>query len=268
MTAGEVLERIKKNLGGPWSERTYRDTFKTGGPETGVTGIATTFVASLDLLQRAHAARLNMLIPHEVTYWNDRDEIGMVQNDPLYKLKTEFCAKNRMVILRMHDHIHAHKPDFIWTGLARELGWAEHEGTTGAHTFTILPTTLEALAADIQRRTKARTLRVVGDPKAKVSKISAGLGYNMPRPALDVDVTIGGENPELDGAFDATEYVRDAATLGIAKGQIILGHAICEEPGMEDYAVWLRTFITEIPVQFIRAGEPFWAPASTTKHKD
>jgi hypothetical protein len=42
--------------------------------------------------------------------------------------------------------------------------------------------------------------------------------------------------------------------------QIILGHAISEEPGMEDCANWLRTFIPEVPIQFIRAGEPMWSP--------
>ena len=261
MTAGEVLERIQKNLGIPWNERTYRDTFKAGGPETEVTGIATTFMASLDVLQRAHAAGLNMVIPHEVTFWNDRDDITGLQDDPIYKIKTEFCARNRMAILRMHDHAHAHRPDFIWTGLARAMGWEDHAGSTAAHTFSIPATTLEALASDIQRRMKTRSLRVAGDPKAKVTTISVGLGYNIPRPTFAVDVSIGGENPEADGAFDTTEYVRDAATLGIAKGQIILGHAISEEPGMEDFAVWLRTFLTEVPVQFVNAGEPFWAPA-------
>jgi putative NIF3 family GTP cyclohydrolase 1 type 2 len=260
MTAGQVLERIKKNLGVAWNERTYRDTFKAGGPETEVTGIATSFVCSLDVLQRAHAAGLNMVIPHEVTFWSDRDAVAGLENDPIYKFKTDFCVRNRMVVLRMHDHAHAHRPDFLWMGLAREMGWEGHEGSTGAHSFSIPPTTLGALATEIQRRTKARTLRVVGDPKAKVATISVGLGYNIPRPTAGVDVTIGGENPETDGAFDATEYVRDAATLGIAKGQIILGHAISEEPGMEDLAIWMRTFISEVPVQFVRAGEPFWAP--------
>jgi putative NIF3 family GTP cyclohydrolase 1 type 2 len=267
MTAAEVLERIKKNLGVPWNERTYRDTFKVGGPETVVTGIATTFMASLDLLQRAHAGGLNMVIPHEVTFWNDRDDIMGLQDDPIYRHKTEFCAANRMVVLRLHDHSHAHRPDFIWTGLARAMGWEGHDGTTALHKFSIPPTTLEALASEIQRRMKTRALRVVGDPKAKVTTIAVGLGYNIPRPTYDVDVTIGGENPETNGAFDATEYVRDAATLGIPKGQIILGHAISEEPGMEDCATWLRTFITEVPVQFVRAGEPFWAPAGAATHR-
>ena len=41
MTAGEVLARIRQQLGVPWREQTYRDTFKFGGPDTVVTGIAT-----------------------------------------------------------------------------------------------------------------------------------------------------------------------------------------------------------------------------------
>ena len=34
MTAGEIVERIKKNLGSPWRDTTYRDTFKFGGADT------------------------------------------------------------------------------------------------------------------------------------------------------------------------------------------------------------------------------------------
>ena len=116
------------------------------------------------------------------------------------------------------------------------------------------------LAADIQRRMNIRALRVVGDPNAKVSSAAVGMGYNIPRVTAEVDVVIGGENPEAGGQFDDTEYIRDAAFFGRNKGQIILGHAISEEPGMEDCANWLRTFVTEVPIQFIRAGEPFWSP--------
>jgi hypothetical protein len=31
-------------------------------------------MATLDLIQRVHAAGLNMVISHETTYWNDRDD--------------------------------------------------------------------------------------------------------------------------------------------------------------------------------------------------
>ena len=68
MTAGEVVDRIKQNLGVAWRDSTYRDTFKFGGPDTEVTGIATTVFCSYEVLQQASAAGCNMIIPHEETY--------------------------------------------------------------------------------------------------------------------------------------------------------------------------------------------------------
>jgi len=258
MTANEVVERIKKNLGIPWNEKTYRDTFKVGDPNTEVKGIATTFMATLDLIQRAHAAGMNFVITHEPTFWSDRDTVSELADDPIYKFKVDFCARHNIAVWRFHDHIHAHNPDLIWVGLARALGWQQTAGTQNR--FTFAATTLAALAAEIQRRMNIRALRVVGDPQARVSSAAVGMGYSIPRVLPDVDVVIGGEQPETGGQFDDTEYVLDAAFFGRNKGQIILGHAISEEPGMEDCANWLRTFLSEVPIRFIRAGEPFWSP--------
>jgi putative NIF3 family GTP cyclohydrolase 1 type 2 len=260
MTARDVLYLMKKNLGGPWNDNTYRDVFHAGDPNVEVKGIATTFMATLDLLQRAHAAGLNLVISHETTFWNDRDDTKDLTNDPVYKFKTEFCAKNNMVVLRFHDHAHSHRPDFIMLGLVRALGWNNSENTQVPRIFKFPATTLGELAADIKRRTNSHALRVVGDPKAKVSTATVGMGYGMGRLTPEVDVVIGGESPETGGALDATEYAMDATFLGKNKGQIILGHEISEEPGMEDAAEWLHTFIKDIPVQFIRAGEPYWSP--------
>jgi hypothetical protein len=49
----------------PGCYSTYRDTFKIGGLDSVVTGIATSFGANLRVLQLAQKAGLNMLIPHE-----------------------------------------------------------------------------------------------------------------------------------------------------------------------------------------------------------
>ena len=43
LTAGAVVDRIRKQVGVPWREQTV-DTFKAGGPDTPLTGIATTFI--------------------------------------------------------------------------------------------------------------------------------------------------------------------------------------------------------------------------------
>ena len=42
--------------------------------------------------------------------------------------------------------------------------------------------------------------------------------------------------------------------------EILLGHANSEEAGMEYCARWLKTFIPEVPVEFLPAGDPFWTP--------
>jgi putative NIF3 family GTP cyclohydrolase 1 type 2 len=262
MTANDVVERIKKNLGIPWIQQTTRDTFKVGSPDAEVKGIATTFMATLDMIQRAHGAGLNMVVTHEPAFWNDQDKTQSLAADPAYKFKVDFCTKHNVVVWRFHDNIHARRPDLIWVGLARALGWTDRATGPNRQSFTLPPTTLGALAADVKKQMGARALRVVGDPNAKVSTVAVGMGYGMPRVTPDIDVVMGGESPETDGPFDDTEYVMDAAALGRNKGQIILGHAISEEPGMEDCANWMRTFITEVPIQFVRAGEPYWSPSA------
>src|SRR5690606_22156367 len=96
---------------------------------------------------------------------------------------------------------------------------------------------------------------------ARVSRIQLGVGYATPgvnNP--EIDVVISGEQQETDGGFDSPEYTMDAAALGIPKGWIMLGHAASEAAGMLGMAVWIRTVVTEVPVQLVRAGDPFWSP--------
>ena len=262
LTAGEIINRIKSNLGVAWRDSTYRDTFKFGGPTTEVTGIATTAFCSLDVVQRASQAGLNMIIPHEVTFWSDRDDISSLGDHPVYKAKTEFMQKHNIVVFRMHDHMHVQRPDFTYVGSARSLGLdSKYETAPQSHRYTIPETTLGALAADFQERLGVKAFRVVGDPKAKVSRLQLGVGYSAMRADIaDVDVIVTGESQEADGTLDNAEYVLDAVALGKPRGWIILGHAVSEEQGMLEMALWVKSFTPEIPVQLVRAGEPFWAP--------
>ena len=72
LTARGVVERIQAKIGVPWNPKSYRDTFKCGNPDTPVKGISSTFMATLDVIQRSHAAGLNFVITHEPTFWSDR----------------------------------------------------------------------------------------------------------------------------------------------------------------------------------------------------
>jgi putative NIF3 family GTP cyclohydrolase 1 type 2 len=260
MTAKEVVDVIRKNLGVPWNEQTFRDTFKAGNPDVTVRAIATTCMATFDLIQRAHAAGTNMVITHEPTFWSDQDSTAGLVNDAVYKAKTDYCLKNDIAVWRFHDHWHARKPDMELYGTLRALGFAPEDPAqyTGPETvYTIAPVTFGQFATRVKEKLNSRALRAIGDPNVKVSRITVGVGSGMPRINTDADVVIGGETAEVDGALDNTPYAVDAGALGITKGQIILGHVISEELGMDECAKWLRTLVS-MPVQFIKAGEPFW----------
>ena len=119
----------------------------------------------------------------------------------------------------------------------------------------VLPaTTLGALAADIARTLGDHAIRIAGDPAMKVSRVALGPGYGMPPLTAGVDVSVGGEIAESGGN---TEYVLDAVAAGQPQGMIMLGHMMSEDHGMREVADWLKTFLTDLPIAFIPAGEPF-----------
>jgi putative NIF3 family GTP cyclohydrolase 1 type 2 len=266
LTAGDVVNRIKGLMavqGVPWSDATTRDRFKFGGPDTVVNGIATTFMGTLEAITKASALGLNMIITHEDTYWNDADNTLIAEADTLvYQKKLDFMASHNIVIFRIHDQMHRQRPDFTFSGTARGVGLDPMTETApNSHRFVIPETTLGELAARVKKIRGDDAIRVVGDPAAKVSRISTGAG--MATPAVnspDVDVVIGGEQREIEGTFDSPEYVMDAAVLGVPKGWIVLGHNMSEESGMQEMADWLRPIVPEVKVQHVRAGTVYWVP--------
>jgi putative NIF3 family GTP cyclohydrolase 1 type 2 len=265
LAAGEVVNRIKALMalqGVTWNDGSTRDRFKFGGADTVVTGIATTFMATFEAITNASDQGLNMIIPHEDTYWNDADNTSLVENDPTYKVKVDFMAKHNIVIFRIHDHMHRQRPDFMYSGTAREVGLDPmHETAPNSHRFVIPETTLGELAARVKKARGDAAIRVVGDPNAKVRRVATGAGMATPsvQPA-DIDVVIGGEQREIEGTFDSPGYVMDAAALGVAKGWIIIGHNMSEESGMQEMADWLRPIVPEVKVKHVRAGTVYWVP--------
>jgi putative NIF3 family GTP cyclohydrolase 1 type 2 len=72
ITAAEIVERIKKNIGVEWGGDDV-DTFKAGDPSTIVTGVATTSMATLDVLQKAVQAGANLVITAAPTFYTKAD---------------------------------------------------------------------------------------------------------------------------------------------------------------------------------------------------
>ena len=263
LTARQVLERIKTNIGVPWMDQTV-DTFKDGDPDTRVTGIAVTMMATLDVLQRAAAQGSNLVITHEPTFFGHLDELAPLEtaHDSVTAVKRAFIREHHMVVLRMHDHWHTRHPDGVQTGMTRALGWQGFQRPEDEHLYTLPATTLGQLAADIRDRLGAPTLRVLGDPKRRVSNVAMAPGFaGFSRHLVglrrdDVQVLVIGEGHE----WETVEYVADAVTAGMDKALIVIGHIPSEQAGMEDFAQWLAPLVRETTVRFVPAVDRFWFP--------
>ena len=256
MTAEQIVAQVQKKLldqGIAWRAQTV-DTFKAGSPATEVKGIATSGMATFDLLRRAAKAGRNFVITHEPTFYNHTDQTADIESDPTYQAKQRFIKDNNLVIFRFHDHAHALRPDPLVAGSARMLGWTQYASPTEPRIYVVPSTTLGALAADIARRLNGRAIRVAGDPELRVTRIALGPGYGVPPLSASFDVAVGGEAAESGGN---TEYVLDAAAAGQKKGVILLGHMMSEDFGMKEVADWLHTFLTDVSIEWLAAGEPF-----------
>src|ERR1700683_315379 len=77
---GPGIGRIQKNVGVPWRSQTV-DTFKAGDPDTLVTGIATTMMATFDVLERAAASGKNLIVTHEPTFYGHQDETAALAKE-------------------------------------------------------------------------------------------------------------------------------------------------------------------------------------------
>ncbi|MCX6628328.1 MAG: hypothetical protein NTW28_11950 [Candidatus Solibacter sp.] len=106
-------------------------------------------------------------------------------------------------------------------------------------------------------------MRIAGEPNTRVTKaaLSHGMYYLADMQKLlaepGVDLVITGE-PMWEN--EVAQYFFDVVASGQKKGMIVLGQQISEEPGCGEMAAWLKSFISEVPVEWIPTGEPCWMP--------
>jgi putative NIF3 family GTP cyclohydrolase 1 type 2 len=269
LTAQQVIDRIKTQVGVPWNSDTV-DTFKAGNPETPVTGIAVTMMATLDVLERAVAAGDNLIITHEPTFYSHLDkpeDLPMMEKDPVLAEKRAYIEQHHLIIWRFHDHWHRRSPDGIKAGVVRALGWEKYEDPAQPYLFSIPGTTVGELAEYLKTKLRIASIRVVGNRKMNVNRVAlspGAAGFARETGALErseIQVLIVGETRE----WETVEYVADAISEGKQKALIILSHVPSEQPGVEECARWLKTFVKEVPVEFVPAADPFAAESTLVK---
>ena len=94
---------------------------------------------------------------HEPSYYSTPDypdwRAGF--ENKIYEEKRNLLEENGIVIWRDHDHSHAHKPDSIFTGVIKYLGWQDNQtGEDGmAKIFEFSDMTVEKMNKMLKRKT-------------------------------------------------------------------------------------------------------------------
>ena len=262
ITVGEVIARIKSHVGVPWHEQTV-DNLLTGDPETPVQGIATTMMATLEVVERCAAQDKNMIVTHETPFYLHQDHTDDIKSDPTLLYKLDFCKQHNIALFHFHDHWHARHPDGIAQGMVNQLGWQKNVNDPADPkklTFDGIP--LAKFVQQMQTSLNARTIRVLGNPALPVRRVETSWGYASREGGIkifaqpDLDVFICGETRE----WELVEYCQDSIQAGNKKALIVVGHVLSEQGGMILCADWLKSFISEVPIQFVPTPEPFWNP--------
>ncbi len=266
LTAAQVIQRIQQAIPQKPPADTV-DTIKAGDPATIVTGIVTCFTDSMDVLRQAVALHANLIVTHEPTFYNHRDENTLFVNDPVYKEKLAYMQDHHLVVWRFHDQWHLRQPEPMTEAFAAAVGWQKYRrsGVSGQNdpfSFTLPPTTVDALAQQLQTRLHARIVRVIGDPNLRVTGVAyrpGASGEARQVQALerdDVQVLVAGESSE----WETVMYTQDAQQQHRPKALILIGHSTSETDGMQAAATWLHTLFPTLPVQYVNSGEPYWLP--------
>ena len=282
VTASEIVERIRKSIGVEWKAEAV-DTVKAGDPSTVVTGVVTTSLATMAVLQQAVKAGANLIITGAPTFYSRADARTPAAGrgggraaaagsapaptppppaDPIFTAKNDFITRHNLVVFRLSDHWRFRTPDPLAQGMGTALGWTKYQVAGDVSRYDIPATSLDALASGLKKTLNSRGgMRVVGDPQARIQKVALLPGSTPITASLaalpGVDVVIAGEVREWESA----EYARDVVFSGQRKGFILVGRLVSEEAGMAACAKWLETVVPEVAVRHIPAGDPYWRPA-------
>ena len=283
MKKSEIVERILRYH--PMVENPDScDGYKSGFENEECTGIVTALVPTAEVIEKAIALNANFLLVHEPVYYMTPDfpEWRGGFRNRVYEKKKKLIEDHKLTIWRDHDHMHAHKPDCIFTGVAKYLGWQDYLTDEMNEEMYYYPFAVPAISvAELQqyliKKLNLNGLRYIGNPEGKISKVAivAHLYPNAFGPdSLDeissywdystflirqmeeagLQAIIPGEIIE----WNVLSYIRDAARMGEAKACFNIGHFNMEELGMRYARDWLEE-ITEhqVSVYYVPTGDIF-----------
>jgi len=256
------------------------DDYKCGDPDAECTGVVCAMSPTIHVIQRAIDLGANLIVVHEPTFYTSADKDGWFEEfgNEIYEEKRKLLDGHGITIWRDHDHMHANRPDSIFAGVLNYMGWedkAQIDTDTGlfAHYLVeIEETSVEDLCHKLIDTIGLNGARVVGDPKARVSRIAL-VGHLFPNDYRRKDGSKGEYSVKVIETLEkkadliipgevidwtVLSYVRDAAQLGHTKAAICIGHYNWEELGMRYMKDWLPGLLNnEVEVTYVPSEDMY-----------
>jgi putative NIF3 family GTP cyclohydrolase 1 type 2 len=264
------------------------DGYKCGNPEDECTGVAVALVPTADVILRAGQAGCNLIVTHEPLFYQTPDfsEWRGSFDNRVYEQKQELIQKYQMTIWRDHDHMHAHQPDAIFSGVIKELGWEDYfippkkGDPMCVFPFEMPETRIGDIAEHLKKTLHLNGLKYMGDLDKTVTRIAL-VGHLFPNSFMQdgigedgfyhdyameimrsmeeqgIELIIPGEIIE----WTVLSYIRDAVAMGKNLSCLCIGHFNLEELGMKDFTGVIRNLLqadTDAPkVEYLPTQDGF-----------
>jgi hypothetical protein len=201
-----VIDRIKANVGVPWMTETV-DTIKAAIRRRPSRAVATTMMATYDVLERAAAAHRNLIITHEPTFYGHLDQTTDLENekDPTFLAKKALIETAPPRRLALPRSLAPAPSGWHPVGMVKALGWESNQRADDPSVFSFEQTTLESAGCrhppEARRENPASRRRSAAesDHRRALTRIRR-LSEQPPTAAdADVQVVIIGEAHEWEG---------------------------------------------------------------------
>lgn len=282
MTIQEILDRVSEYHPDLGEDYHGCDEVKFGDCSQECTGIVSALVPTVDVIRRTIELKANLLYVHEpVSYLTpDWSEWKADYKCRIYDEKLKLLKENKIVLVRDHDHMHAHKPDSIFTGVLKYLGWMEYLTEEQKIPFGYIvcfpkAKKLREINQELIEKIGMQGLRFIGNPEAELKKI-AFTGHIYPDAFIPQHFNEDGSwsdyateiirEMEQDGVeciipgevieWTVLSYIRDGISLGKNLACINPGHFNWEELGARYAKDWLMELTeNKVSVFYVPTGD-------------
>lgn len=266
LVAGDV-ERHLRSLASPWQYPADTvDTFKAGGPETPVSGIAVAWLPFTWALHKADELGCSLFVTHEPTFYDHEDAREELFQLDIPAARRSWLREKKMAVLRCHDLWDRHPGTGItdsWGRLLNLENLIDHDEVS--RLYAVEPTTAREFASDVATSTAPLGqpgVQLIGDGDRTIKSVCIGTGAISPYLEL-----VTRFRPDLVVCSDdGLDYWRDGA-YAVDGGPpiVVVHHGVTEEPGVANLASELRRAFPEVAVHHITQRCMYeFVPAKTT----